>query len=142
MKMADNFYTVLSNRVQEIWFDQGVELGGGEAFTVGEKGAERNRKYIVSVGFVWKPIKVVGQYIYYIPLIDNDRGKPGNTSIHSCRISVRTQRLFRLLTPNATSSGKIPSLESHVSSLQVFSKPLSNYYPRIWSILQNPQRTC
>jgi hypothetical protein len=50
MKMADNFYTLLSNRVQEIWFDQGVELGGGEAFTVGEQGTERNRRYIVSTG--------------------------------------------------------------------------------------------
>jgi hypothetical protein len=49
MKMADNFYTVLSNTVQEIWFDQGVELGGGEAFTIGLQGVERNRKYIVSV---------------------------------------------------------------------------------------------
>jgi len=48
MKMADNFYTVLSNKVQEIWFDQGVELGGGEAYTVGSQGVERNRKYIVS----------------------------------------------------------------------------------------------
>jgi hypothetical protein len=59
MKMADNFYTVLSNRVQEVWFDQGVELGGGEAFTVGEQGVERNRKYIVSAGFVWKLVKVI-----------------------------------------------------------------------------------
>ena len=49
MKMADNFFTILSNGYSEIWFDQGVELGGGEAFTVGIEGEERNRKYIVSI---------------------------------------------------------------------------------------------
>jgi hypothetical protein len=48
MKMADNFYAVLSNTVAEIWFDQGVELGGGHAFTVGDEGVERNRRFIVS----------------------------------------------------------------------------------------------
>jgi hypothetical protein len=48
MKMADNFYALLSNRVQEIWFDQGVELSGGEPFTVGVEGEERNRRFIVS----------------------------------------------------------------------------------------------
>jgi hypothetical protein len=48
MKMADNFYTVLSNTVQEIWFDQGLELSGGEPFTAGSEGLERNRKFIVS----------------------------------------------------------------------------------------------
>lgn len=49
MKMADNFYAILSNEYSEIWFDQGVELGGGEAFTVGVEGDERNRRYIVSI---------------------------------------------------------------------------------------------
>jgi len=40
--MADNFYALLSNRVQEIWFDQGVELSGGEPFTVGGKGRKES----------------------------------------------------------------------------------------------------
>ncbi|KAI0783308.1 hypothetical protein C8Q75DRAFT_795483 [Abortiporus biennis] len=48
MKMADNYYTILSNRVPEFWFDQGIELGGGQPFTVGPEGNERNVKYILS----------------------------------------------------------------------------------------------
>ncbi|TBU49984.1 hypothetical protein BD309DRAFT_850123 [Dichomitus squalens] len=47
--MADNFFTILSNRVPEVWFDQGFELGGGQPFTVGSEGDERNKKYIVGV---------------------------------------------------------------------------------------------
>jgi hypothetical protein len=65
MEMADNFYTVLSNTVQEIWFDQGIELGGGEPFTVGSQGVERNRKFIVSA-------RRHG-VIHYKPLIDCGR---------------------------------------------------------------------
>ncbi|KAI0715028.1 hypothetical protein C8Q76DRAFT_729276 [Earliella scabrosa] len=45
MKMADNFFTLLSNRVPEVWFDQGFELGGGLPFTVGSEGDERNKNY-------------------------------------------------------------------------------------------------
>lgn len=48
MKMADNYFTVLNNEVPEIWFDQGIELGGGQPFTVGQEGNERNRVHIVS----------------------------------------------------------------------------------------------
>ena len=48
MKMADNYYTVLGNRVPEVWFDQGIELGGGQPFTVGTEGDERNNRHIVS----------------------------------------------------------------------------------------------
>jgi hypothetical protein len=48
MKMADNYFTILRNDWPEVWFDQGIELGGGEAFTVGSEGEERNRLHIVS----------------------------------------------------------------------------------------------
>ena len=48
MKMADNYYTILGNRVPEAWFDQGIELGGGQPFTVGTEGDERNNRHIVS----------------------------------------------------------------------------------------------
>jgi hypothetical protein len=48
LRMADNYFTLLSNTFPEIWFDQGIELGGGQPFTVGEEGNERNRKHIVS----------------------------------------------------------------------------------------------
>ncbi|KAF7966217.1 hypothetical protein HWV62_39479 [Athelia sp. TMB] len=50
MKMADNFWSVLANSVPEVWFDQGVELGGGTAFTVGTEGEERNRRFITRAG--------------------------------------------------------------------------------------------
>ncbi|KAL6307702.1 hypothetical protein BKA93DRAFT_767442 [Sparassis latifolia] len=46
MKMADNFFTILSNRVPEIWFDREFELGGGQPFTIGPEGDERNNRYI------------------------------------------------------------------------------------------------
>lgn len=48
MKMADNFFTLLSNRVPEVWFDQGFELGGGQPFTAGSEGDERNKNFTVS----------------------------------------------------------------------------------------------
>lgn len=46
-KMADNYYTILSNKIPELWFDQNHELGGGTPFTVGPLGEERNNKHIV-----------------------------------------------------------------------------------------------
>lgn len=48
MKMADNYFAILKNRVPEIWFDQGIELAGGQPFTVGVEGDERNNRHIVS----------------------------------------------------------------------------------------------
>jgi hypothetical protein len=47
LKMADNYFTVLSNRLPELWFDQNHELGGGTPFTVGAVGEERNKRHIV-----------------------------------------------------------------------------------------------
>lgn len=46
-KMADNYFTILSNSIPEIWFDQGLELGGGQPFTVGIEGDDRNNRHIV-----------------------------------------------------------------------------------------------
>jgi hypothetical protein len=34
VKKADNCFSVLRDRPLETWFDQGIELGGGQAFTV------------------------------------------------------------------------------------------------------------
>lgn len=51
IKMADNYFTILSNEVPEIWFDQGIELGGGQPFTVGQEGNERNQLHIVRFPF-------------------------------------------------------------------------------------------
>ncbi|TFK77445.1 hypothetical protein BDN72DRAFT_808273 [Pluteus cervinus] len=47
-KMADNYYTLLSNTVADTWFDQGHELGGGTPFTVGPEGDQRNNKHIIN----------------------------------------------------------------------------------------------
>lgn len=47
LKMADNYFTLLSNTLPEVWFDQGIELGGGQPFTVGSEGEDRNRRHIV-----------------------------------------------------------------------------------------------
>ncbi|KAF8481877.1 hypothetical protein DFH94DRAFT_411603 [Russula ochroleuca] len=46
VKMADNYFSILRNHPLETWFDQGIELGGGQAFTVGSEGHERNKKHI------------------------------------------------------------------------------------------------
>ncbi|KAG6332067.1 hypothetical protein ID866_7021 [Astraeus odoratus] len=44
--MADNYFTILSNQIPEIWFDHGIELAGGQPFTVGLEGHERNKRHI------------------------------------------------------------------------------------------------
>ncbi|KAL5518807.1 hypothetical protein ACEPAH_490 [Sanghuangporus vaninii] len=48
MKMADNYFTILANspKTGEIWFDHGIELGGGQPFTVGTEGDDRNDRHI------------------------------------------------------------------------------------------------
>ncbi|KAI6047867.1 hypothetical protein EDC04DRAFT_2555710 [Pisolithus marmoratus] len=48
VNLADNYFTILNNQVPEIWFDHGVELGGGQPFTIGQEGHERNLQHIVS----------------------------------------------------------------------------------------------
>lgn len=50
MKMADNYYAILANVYPEVWFDQGIGLGGGIAFTQGTEGDERNNRHIVRFG--------------------------------------------------------------------------------------------
>lgn len=46
VNLADNYFTILSNQIPEIWFDHGIELGGGQPFTVGQEGNERNLLHI------------------------------------------------------------------------------------------------
>jgi hypothetical protein len=47
IRMADNYFTILRNAgMPTTWFDDGVELGGGQPFTVGNEGNERNWKHI------------------------------------------------------------------------------------------------
>ncbi|KAI0314766.1 hypothetical protein OF83DRAFT_1135307 [Amylostereum chailletii] len=47
LKMADNYFSLLSNSLPETWFDQGIELGGGQPFTIGLDGEMRNNKHIL-----------------------------------------------------------------------------------------------
>lgn len=48
--MADNYFTILRNRPKydEIMFDHGIDLGGGQPFTVGLDGDTRNEIHMVS----------------------------------------------------------------------------------------------
>ena len=48
-EMANNYFTILRNTIPEVWFDSGIELGGGMPFTVGNEGIERNYRHIVSL---------------------------------------------------------------------------------------------
>ncbi|KAI0308277.1 hypothetical protein B0F90DRAFT_153442 [Multifurca ochricompacta] len=50
-KMADNYFTILRNRPPMTWFDQGIELGGGQPFTVGPEGDERNKMHILKASY-------------------------------------------------------------------------------------------
>lgn len=48
-QMADNYFSILQGNGSppQIWVDQGIELGGGQAFTVGAEGDKRNNRHIV-----------------------------------------------------------------------------------------------
>lgn len=66
-RMADNYFTILRNAgMPTTWFHDGVELGGGQPFTVGIEGDERNWGHIErALGFllfksVPKPISPSG----------------------------------------------------------------------------------
>lgn len=52
-RMADNYFTILGNKIPELWFDQNLELGGGQPFTVGSEGIQRNNKHIVGRNYVF-----------------------------------------------------------------------------------------
>ncbi|KAF9486571.1 hypothetical protein BDN70DRAFT_870164 [Pholiota conissans] len=59
-KMADNYFTILSNEIPERWFDAGIELGGGQAFTVGTEGEERNNRHIIEAAKILESIISAG----------------------------------------------------------------------------------
>jgi hypothetical protein len=45
--MADNYFSVLGNRISTIWIDQGEPLHHNDAFTVGTEGDDRNWLFAV-----------------------------------------------------------------------------------------------
>ena len=53
-EMADNYFSIFYNRIAEIWFDHSIPLGGGQPFTVGSGGDDRNIHHIVSESFYLK----------------------------------------------------------------------------------------
>jgi len=59
--MADNYFTILSNTIPERWFDAGIQLGGGQPFTVGQEGEERNNRHIVSsiIPFAYRSSRII-----------------------------------------------------------------------------------
>ncbi len=51
--MADNYCSILRNRIPDLWFDHPIELGLGTPFTKGDAGDDRNWKHFVMFsGFV------------------------------------------------------------------------------------------
>lgn len=49
-KMADNYFSVFRNEPPEIWIATNpalTEIGGGQAFTAGQEGDDRNNHHIV-----------------------------------------------------------------------------------------------
>ncbi|GJE89677.1 hypothetical protein PsYK624_057830 [Phanerochaete sordida] len=79
LKMADNYYTILSNRPPEIWFDQGVELGGGQPFTVGEAGEDRNNRHILRATEYLTALRR-DSGAQYLPYVSRDP-EPAETSV-------------------------------------------------------------
>ncbi|KAF9055829.1 hypothetical protein BJ165DRAFT_451935 [Panaeolus papilionaceus] len=65
-KMADNYFSILSNRIPERWIDEGIELGGGQPFTVGTEGQERNDRHILRAAEILDNIVLKGSDVPYV----------------------------------------------------------------------------
>ncbi|KAG9222431.1 hypothetical protein CCMSSC00406_0002766 [Pleurotus cornucopiae] len=83
LKMADNYYTILANRIPEVWFDQGIPLGGGEAFTVGSEGDERNERHIGNA------IEMLGKILQTNDSVPYVNRNPDSASLGSVLIAPR-----------------------------------------------------
>ena len=86
MRMADNYFTILMNTIPETWFDQSMELGGGQPFTVGIEGDERNHRHVVS----W----LIG--LVDAEVTDSCRKGPHECSTHFCWVGNWIIHTFRL----------------------------------------------
>ncbi|KAK7058538.1 hypothetical protein VNI00_002174 [Paramarasmius palmivorus] len=93
-KMADNYFSILRNTFTETWFDQGIELGGGEPFTVGEEGNERNRKHIQRATELLDSVLLCDRppcIPHEIPFVNMEKPTPSSVSKAPC---VGTSCLF------------------------------------------------
>lgn len=85
LEMADNYFTILRNDFPEVWIDQGIELGGGQPFTVGSEGEQRNRHHIVC--------RLSLENIRYLT-INQEQSLPTTTTDHIASRECRPEKLF------------------------------------------------
>lgn len=114
MRMADNYFTILMNAIPETWFDQSVELGGGQPFTVGIEGDERNNRHVVSC--------LIGPA--EVEVTNSCREGPRECSTHFCWVGNWTLYKFRLSiqlnTRHHQSFPVLHALEGHVFLKHLF----------------------
>ncbi|THH31959.1 hypothetical protein EUX98_g2215 [Antrodiella citrinella] len=99
MRMADNYYTVLGNRVPEVWLDQGVELGGGQPFTVGGEGESRNARHILrATEYLKDVLRVQSSEMPFYTSVETGDVLPEHVTRAACRgISCLLETNIRLL---------------------------------------------
>ncbi|KAF9469794.1 hypothetical protein BDZ94DRAFT_1243274 [Collybia nuda] len=105
LKMSDNYFTILSNTYSETWFDQNVELGGGQPFTVGSEGDERNNYYIIKAAQLLQSVAPTGS-----------NSKPNSTSLPYVRTGNRPLE-FPTSVSRAPCLGSSCLLETSISLL-------------------------
>ncbi|KAF9270703.1 hypothetical protein L218DRAFT_952786 [Marasmius fiardii PR-910] len=74
-KMADNYFSILRNVFTENWYDQNIPLGGGQPFTVGQEGVDRNHRHILHAADLLDAILLCENFPC-IPLPEHIQGVP------------------------------------------------------------------
>ncbi|KAF8910152.1 hypothetical protein CPB84DRAFT_1672881 [Gymnopilus junonius] len=69
-QMADNYFTILRNVIPERWFEPGIPLGGGQPFTVGFEGEERNNRHIIRAAELLDAITSSSDYYHGLPYVN------------------------------------------------------------------------
>ncbi|KDR85750.1 hypothetical protein GALMADRAFT_234812 [Galerina marginata CBS 339.88] len=81
-QMADNYFTILSNKIPEQWFDPGIGLGGEQPFTVGTEGEARNNRHILRAAEFLDSIFTSSERYLDLPYVNN---LPRSTDIEISR---------------------------------------------------------
>ncbi|TFK41825.1 hypothetical protein BDQ12DRAFT_645075 [Crucibulum laeve] len=135
-KMADNYFAILSNTLAETWFDQGIELGGGQPFTVGVEGDERNNRHIRRAGELLDSIALAKESDSNMPYIS--RTAPSHflrLSRSPCReivclFETSIELLPRFIQPDTSSAKNILKLEtSHLLALGLEGRRFYSDFP-------------
>ncbi|KAI0673657.1 hypothetical protein C8Q78DRAFT_1018289 [Trametes maxima] len=120
LKMADNFFTILSNRVPEVWFDQGFELGGGQPFTVGSEGDERNQNYTLRATQYLDSLTHCGRTVCDDPGADTQQARPSLPYVTLDRSDPPTHRTHAACRGSScvleTNIRLLPDAVSHMAS--------------------------